>query len=385
MRTPVPESRKGHSAILTEVPEPLRDPPRFPAILDIFVEDDLVHFGGEIGNVVELCYNFYAAYGAFWRPRRVLEIGVRRGYGAYSIAVGAGGLERYVGLDAELDLAGSNAGAVSMLQRAGVRSVDIRHVDTQLVFPSIAERFDLIHIDADHSMRGAFSDICNASPLLAPSGIMVIDDQSALSVAAATRAYLELTGVPARWFEVASLRRQLVICNLGAARRPGDAAIGFASLPDWAVSALWLDDAAGAVRTLAAGPLLSTSWKQLVALAASQLYRVASLLGISPAAGVPPHAALPALAHCVELSTAIVEATRRRADAASFQPSVESLNGHLDYVLARAPIASPASIRDRPIARQPTLDPHMSVLAREFAVHAVNLATEIGLRALLAG
>jgi hypothetical protein len=383
----VPESRKAHWVALTEVPEPLRDPPRFPAILDIFAEDDLVHFGGEIGNVVERCYNFYAAYGAFWRPRRVLEIGVRRGYGAYSIAVGAGGLERYVGLDAELDLAGSNAGAAPLLQRAGIRSVDIRHVDTQLVFPSIAERFDLMHIDADHSMRGAFSDICNASVLLAPSGIMVIDDQSALSVAAATRAYLELTAAPARWFEVASLRRQLVICNLGAARRPGDAAIGFASLPDWAVLALGLDDAAGAVRTLAAGPLLSTSWKPFVALAASQLHRVASLLGISPAAGVPPHAALPALAHCVGLSAAIVEATRRRADATSFQAPVGGLNSHLDYVLARAPIAPPASVRDRPIARQPTLDPlgpQMLVLAREFAVHAVNFATEIGLQALLA-
>ena len=382
----MPESRKAHCATPIEVPEPLRDPPPFPGILDVFAVDDLVHFGGDTGNVVERCYNFYAAYGAFWRPR-VLEIGVRRGYGAYSIAVGAGGLERYVGLDAELDLPRSNAGAIALLQRSGVRSVDIRQVDTQLIFPSIAERFDLIHIDADHSMRGAFSDICNAGALLAPSGVIVIDDQSALSVAAASRAYLELTSAPARWFEIASLRRQLVIANLGAAQRPGDAATGFASLSDWAVSALRLDDIAGAVRALAAGPLLSTSWKPLVALAAGQLRRVASVL-LSPAPGAPPHAALPALTHCVELSTAIVEATRRRADAASFQASVESLNGHLDYVLARAPIVHPVSIRDRPIARQATLDPlgpQMLALAREFMVHAVNLATEIGLRALLAG
>ncbi len=250
------------------MPEALRDLPPFPAILDVFGEDDLVHFGGKIGNVVQLCYNFYAAYGAFWRPRRVLEIGVRRGYGAYSIAVGAGG-PNAMSFDAELDLPRSNAGAVSLLQRAEVGWVDIRQVDTQLIFPSIAEQFDLIHIDADHSMRGAFSDICNASALLAPSGVIVIDDQSALSVAAATRAYLELTSARARWFEVASLRSAIGIATL-ARPAPRSCRDRLRVIVRLAVSALRLDDIAGAVRALAAGPLLSTSWKPLVALAAGQ-------------------------------------------------------------------------------------------------------------------
>jgi predicted O-methyltransferase YrrM len=155
----------------------------------VFDDDDLVQFGLPRQEIEAQIYSWYGAYGAALKPRSIPEIGVRRGYGGFALATGAlrsgGSVARYVGIDFEMDIVGSNAQALSTLRAAGVSDVRLIRADTQSNFPVITEKFDLIHVDGDHSMCGAIADICNVLPLLADNATLIIDDVETPSVSAA--------------------------------------------------------------------------------------------------------------------------------------------------------------------------------------------------------
>src|SRR5216683_45122 len=79
--------------------------------------------------------------------------------------------------------------ARQLLVDIGVPSVEISTLDTQLSFPALNGpalngSFALAHVDADHSTRGALSDLANTLPLLAPDGVIVVDDYDHPPVAA---------------------------------------------------------------------------------------------------------------------------------------------------------------------------------------------------------
>src|SRR5262245_38586055 len=139
----------------------LSHPPAFDDILSIFVEEDWKHFRNDPDVLTRRCYNFYAGYGAAFRPRSILEIGVRRRYSAFALVKGAqakGGpstVQRFVGLDFEEEGPVLLDGARKLLVGMGVPSIEIRNVDTQLSFPALKGPFSLAHVDADHSTRGA--------------------------------------------------------------------------------------------------------------------------------------------------------------------------------------------------------------------------------------
>jgi len=63
----------------------LANPPPFEDILSIFVEEDWIHFQHDPAVLTRRCHNFYAGYGAGFRLRSILEIGVRRGYSAFAL------------------------------------------------------------------------------------------------------------------------------------------------------------------------------------------------------------------------------------------------------------------------------------------------------------
>jgi hypothetical protein len=56
---------------------------------------------------------------------------------------------------------------------------DSQHID----FISVIEKrpFDMIHIDADHKPESVRKDFDNLWPLLAPGGVMIIDDMRSLA------------------------------------------------------------------------------------------------------------------------------------------------------------------------------------------------------------
>src|SRR5947207_15993952 len=110
----------------------LANPPPFDDILSIFVAEDWKHFQHDPDVLTERCYNFYAGYGAAFRPRSILEVGVRRGYSAFALVRGAAGaVQRFVGLDFEEEGAEMIDQARRLLGAMGVPPGQILALDTQ--------------------------------------------------------------------------------------------------------------------------------------------------------------------------------------------------------------------------------------------------------------
>ena len=112
-----------------------------------------------------------------YRPKTILEIGVRAGYSAYAFIKGSGQVLKYTGID--LDDQAMYGGpwlwyAEELLANLNV-SWEIKKVDSQSL-TEIRGLFDLIHIDGDHTYKGCLHDMLIGWPAVAPGGVMVVDD-----------------------------------------------------------------------------------------------------------------------------------------------------------------------------------------------------------------
>lgn len=116
-----------------------------------------------------------------WMPRSYLEIGVREGDSLRLVLRGAGHRLRRVVLADNWSATyggtgrGSHAHLAAMAELAG-RDVRFLDGDSRATVPTLAERFDLITVDGDHSAEGARADLENVLPLVAPGGRIVFDD-----------------------------------------------------------------------------------------------------------------------------------------------------------------------------------------------------------------
>jgi predicted O-methyltransferase YrrM len=144
-----------------------------------------------------LAPNYYPYYFALFRhlaarkaaqgqgPLRLLEIGVRTGNMAaiFARATEATGGE-YLGIDPNLYMAEGLKLAVATARRLqeaypgfrhqfiqGYSSADIFQQNLELLGP-----FDLIHIDGDHSTAGKVIDVELARRIVAPGGLVLLDD-----------------------------------------------------------------------------------------------------------------------------------------------------------------------------------------------------------------
>lgn len=134
--------------------------------------------------------DYYPLYNALFRaaaiqPKpRMLEIGVRTGYMALVFARATPGAAHYVGVDPDVYLPDGlkrTRRALKQFQRErpefGFELVSGSSHDT-----SIRQRlhrmprFDLIHIDGDHSLEGKIADLALCRDLLAPNGLLLVDD-----------------------------------------------------------------------------------------------------------------------------------------------------------------------------------------------------------------
>lgn len=161
-------------------------------IEQIAIPSDISIFGSHFGE--QSYYADFAGIAKKYAPQRVLEIGVRFGYSGIAMTSGAlaGGATppvQYVGLDAEF-FSGhtkdqgygnyrSNAVAAENFKRfrPGV-DAEFFTCDTRNGLPEsvLAKQFDLINVDGDHSYEGAYGDLCRVWPLLAPGGVIIVDD-----------------------------------------------------------------------------------------------------------------------------------------------------------------------------------------------------------------
>lgn len=114
------------------------------------------------------------------KPRSILEVGVRFGYSARAFLY-AGDVNVYVGLDFDEPSGGSYQGVPRKWAQERLRvdfpTVDIKtsKINTQtdaIMFER--DKFDLVHIDADHSYQGALNDMQRFWPFA--ERVMVVDD-----------------------------------------------------------------------------------------------------------------------------------------------------------------------------------------------------------------
>ena len=122
-----------------------------------------------------------AKYQIVRRKRRVngiLEIGVRAGYSAYAM-LSAKPHAQYLGLDAENGTHGGQGGpwlphAAKILER--FQNVKLRRCDTQALSHLPRGKWDIIHVDGDHSQDGTLHDLAIGWAMLPLGGWLVIDD-----------------------------------------------------------------------------------------------------------------------------------------------------------------------------------------------------------------
>lgn len=135
---------------------------------------------------------YYPVYYDLYRNRhrlaktivRMLEIGVRTGYQGIVFGRATEGTGCYVGIDPNLYVKDG-------LHLAGLGFLELKKIYPQYCFflyegyswestirnsLLCGEKFDLIHIDGDHTLRGKIYDLWLAKNLLAPMGSVLVDN-----------------------------------------------------------------------------------------------------------------------------------------------------------------------------------------------------------------
>jgi predicted O-methyltransferase YrrM len=152
--------------------------------LDRYYRSALKRFGDAWWHL-DIVNVLYAA-AKLQQSRNYLEIGVRRGRSCAAVAEGNSGVNIFACDMWVQDYAGmENPGqdyVLSELKEHGHNGkISFLNGSSHELVPKLFEeqpdlRFDLITVDGDHSEEGAYADLCNVIPRLAPGGILVFDD-----------------------------------------------------------------------------------------------------------------------------------------------------------------------------------------------------------------
>lgn len=135
-------------------------------------------------------YALYYEIGKLLKPKSVLEIGVRNGYSLASICSGAEIKDQVYGIDFETYVTDSVHIATKALKDEYGINAQIVHADSHLVDVQKEfgrNRFDLIHIDGDHSTNGALMDLLKFSKF---TNRMLVDDITDARVWAAVSSFV---------------------------------------------------------------------------------------------------------------------------------------------------------------------------------------------------
>lgn len=123
-------------------------------------------------------YPMYERAAAVLKPRTLLEIGVLLGFGLVSFLRGWSRLELVVGVDNEHDFPGSLRMCGQNLAYAAAQAMLPQDEPAWRLHRSLeeirGERFDVAHVDGDHSFAGALHDMAYAWGM--GVHVMLVDD-----------------------------------------------------------------------------------------------------------------------------------------------------------------------------------------------------------------
>lgn len=164
----------------------LFDPAERYTIERPLIDEIALPVGDHYGDEVFTDYlDFYAGIGRKFKPKRILEIGVRYGYTAISMMTGLHANRgapkcEYLGLDDESYhpcLARANENFAAVVPWANARAIRWNSFNG---LPPDCGTFDLIHVDGNHDRHGVENDLAHAWPVLNVGGIILLDDALAV-------------------------------------------------------------------------------------------------------------------------------------------------------------------------------------------------------------
>jgi len=185
----------------------------FDIIPKSFFEIDLGHRQHDEYLLSKNCYEWYYAFGKYFNPRSVLEIGVRRGYSLVSLLAGC-----EPGVFAEgWDIPNpSNRNYVKdclngldeRIKEHCNAEIDLKYNNSQHV-KSLSRKYDLVHIDGAHQHKEKIHDL---ELCLGMSDVIVVDDYKCPVVGGATNLFVrQHRSHFSDVFKINSLRGTLII------------------------------------------------------------------------------------------------------------------------------------------------------------------------------
>lgn len=168
-------------------------------------------------------YRWYYALAAAAKPNSILELGVRYGYSAVAMlrgilhATGSSSNAVYIGIDSEFDGIPSNAIALQNIHWLN------RHLATVLKYstdnPAMDENieimrgghvpFDLVHIDANHTLEGINTELAVALRWTAKGSLIIVDDLDIPYVRQISMEFAQVHSWPS--FELPTVHQALII------------------------------------------------------------------------------------------------------------------------------------------------------------------------------
>jgi len=123
-----------------------------------------------------------------YQPKWICEIGVRAGYSAHAWITGSPKVIAYHGIDMDdqVHYGGPWLWWAKRLLRELQESQNLawevwaKDSQTLTVLATGCLRYDLVHVDGDHTYEGCLHDMNLCWPGVAPGGIMVVDDATYL-------------------------------------------------------------------------------------------------------------------------------------------------------------------------------------------------------------
>ena len=142
----------------------------------IIHQDDKV-FPGKVAEIpLHKYYNYYRDkrnIAAKFEPTKIAEIGVRYGYSAWAFTMGSDELKIYHGYDNGSYIGNQQEYMKQLLSPFDLDEIKFFFVNTQRI-SSMYDIYDFIHVDGDHSYKGAMHDMEICWP--ATTKVMLIDD-----------------------------------------------------------------------------------------------------------------------------------------------------------------------------------------------------------------